>query len=116
ATDERIRDYPEAADEEVGRILGEAACAAAGWRGSAFAERGERMRRAAALLRERKEDLARLMALEMGKPLAQGRAETDKCAWVCDYYAENAERFLAPETVETDAQKSFVAFPPVGRG
>jgi succinate-semialdehyde dehydrogenase/glutarate-semialdehyde dehydrogenase len=114
ATDETIREYPEATAEEVGRILGEAACAAAGWRGSAFAERAQRMRRAGALLRERKEELARLMALEMGKPLAQGRAEADKCAWVCDYYADNAERFLSPEAIETDANKSFVAFQPLG--
>jgi succinate-semialdehyde dehydrogenase/glutarate-semialdehyde dehydrogenase len=114
ATDETIREYPEASAEEVGRILGEAACAAAGWRSSAFPERARRMRRAGALLRERKEDLARLMALEMGKPLAQGRAEADKCAWVCDYYADNAERFLAPETIETDAKKSFVAYQPLG--
>jgi succinate-semialdehyde dehydrogenase/glutarate-semialdehyde dehydrogenase len=72
------------------------------------------MRRAGELLRERKEDLARLMALEMGKPLAQGRAEADKCASVCEYYADGAERFLAPETIETDARKSFVAFQPLG--
>jgi succinate-semialdehyde dehydrogenase/glutarate-semialdehyde dehydrogenase len=114
ATDETIREYPEASAEEVGRILGEAACAAAGWRSSAFVERAQRMRRAGELLRERKEDLARLMALEMGKPLAQGRAEADKCAWVCEYYADTAERFLAPETIETDARKSFVAFQPLG--
>jgi succinate-semialdehyde dehydrogenase/glutarate-semialdehyde dehydrogenase len=54
------------------------------------------------------------MADEMGKPLAQGRAETEKCAWCCDYYADNAEKFLSPEVVETDASKSYVAFNPLG--
>ncbi|MHA2496365.1 MAG: NAD-dependent succinate-semialdehyde dehydrogenase, partial [Candidatus Hodarchaeales archaeon] len=51
---------------------------------------------------------------EMGKPLADARGEVEKCAWVCDYYAENAESFLAPELVETDASKSFVAYQPLG--
>jgi succinate-semialdehyde dehydrogenase/glutarate-semialdehyde dehydrogenase len=54
------------------------------------------------------------MALEMGKPLAQGRAEADKCAWVCDHYAQHAEGFLAPEDVATDATRSYVAFEPLG--
>jgi acyl-CoA reductase-like NAD-dependent aldehyde dehydrogenase len=72
------------------------------------------MRRAGALLRERKEDLARLMALEMGKPLAQGRAEAEKCAWVCEYYAEHAEAFLRREEIPTDASHSFVQFEPLG--
>ena len=72
------------------------------------------MRRAGALLRERKDELARLMALEMGKPLAQGRAEAEKCAWVCDYYADTAEGFLKPEAIPTDASRSFVAFSPLG--
>jgi succinate-semialdehyde dehydrogenase/glutarate-semialdehyde dehydrogenase len=70
--------------------------------------------RTAALLRERRDALARLMAVEMGKPLAQGRAEADKCALVCEYYAEHAESFLAPETVASDAARSFVTFRPLG--
>jgi succinate-semialdehyde dehydrogenase/glutarate-semialdehyde dehydrogenase len=72
------------------------------------------MRRAAAILRDRSQAYADLMATEMGKPLAQGKAEVEKCAWACDYYAEHAERFLAPEAVPTDATKSFVAFEPLG--
>jgi len=54
------------------------------------------------------------MTREMGKPLVQARAEVDKCAWVCDYYAENGESFLTPEIIETDASMSFVAFEPLG--
>jgi succinate-semialdehyde dehydrogenase/glutarate-semialdehyde dehydrogenase len=114
ATGEPIREYAEASEQEVAVLLGEAACAQAGWRRLPFGERAQRMRRAGALLRERREACARLMAQEMGKPLAEGRAEADKCAWVCDYYAENAETFLAREPVGTDAARSFVAFPPLG--
>jgi succinate-semialdehyde dehydrogenase/glutarate-semialdehyde dehydrogenase len=114
ATGEPIREYAEASEQEVAVLLGEAACAQAGWRRLPFGERAQRMRRAGALLRERREACARLMAQEMGKPLAEGRAEVDKCAWVCDYYAENAETFLAREPVGTDAARSFVAFPPLG--
>ena len=54
------------------------------------------------------------MATEMGKPLKQGIAEAEKCAWACDYYAENAEKYLLPETVKTDASTSYVACEPLG--
>ncbi len=54
------------------------------------------------------------MAQEMGKPLAQGRGEVEKCAWACEYYADHAEGFLAPEPVETDALRSYVAYRPIG--
>ena len=109
-----IREYPEHSSHEVAEALTEARAAFEEWRGVSFAERARPMQRAAALLRERREDLAGLMALEMGKPVAQGRAEADKCAWVCEYYADNAGRFLAPEEVASDATRSFVAFPPLG--
>ena len=72
------------------------------------------MKKAAAILRERKPDLAQLMAAEMGKPLKQGTAEVEKCAWVCDYYAASAEAHLAPEVVKTEAARSYVAFEPLG--
>ncbi len=72
------------------------------------------MMNAAEVLRKNKEDYSRLMTLEMGKPISQSRAEVDKCAWVCEYYAENAEKFLSDELIETDASKSFVTFQPLG--
>jgi succinate-semialdehyde dehydrogenase/glutarate-semialdehyde dehydrogenase len=109
-----IQEYPEPDRETVDRILRAAHAAFLEWRRTPFGERAVPIRRAGALLRERREDLAQLMAIEMGKPLAQGRAEADKCAWVCDYYAENAQRFLAPESVATDAARSYVAFAPLG--
>lgn len=114
ASDELLREYAEAEPDAVGRILLDANRAFESWRTTPFAVRRVHMRRAGTLLRERKDELARLMALEMGKPLAQGRAETEKCALVCDYYADHAEAFLAPEAIATDASKSFVAFQPLG--
>ena len=98
-----VREYAETTPEEVASALAAAARAFEGWRRTTFAERASSLRRAGALLRERREELARLMALEMGKPVAQGRAEAEKCAWVCEHYAEHAERFLAPEEAPTDA-------------
>jgi succinate-semialdehyde dehydrogenase/glutarate-semialdehyde dehydrogenase len=109
-----IREYAEAGDEEVRKILLEASCAYAGWRTTSFASRAAKMRLAADRLDARKDELARLMAIEMGKPLAAGRAELDKCAGTCRFYADNAERHLADEPIPTEASRSFVAYNPLG--
>jgi len=114
ATGKVVREYEEAGDQEVARALERAQAVFADWRRASFAERGRVVARAGALLRERAEPLARLMAAEMGKPLPQGRAEAEKCAWVCDHYVANAARDLAPEEVRTDARHSFVRFEPLG--
>ncbi|MBU6121641.1 NAD-dependent succinate-semialdehyde dehydrogenase [Hymenobacter siberiensis] len=96
------------------RILGQAHRAATTWPATTFAHRAGVLRRAAALLRERQDELARLMALEMGKPIADGRAEALKCATCCDYYAEHAEEFLSDELIKTDAGRSFISYQPIG--
>jgi len=96
------------------RILTQAHRAFAEWRTTDFAHRRRLMHRAAELLRERQDELARLMAVEMGKPIVDGRAEAVKCALCCDYYAEHAEQFLADEEIKTDAQRSFIAHEPIG--
>jgi succinate-semialdehyde dehydrogenase/glutarate-semialdehyde dehydrogenase len=114
ATGETIREYPQPDDRELAQLLQGAQRAFDEWRTTGFAERASLMRRAAARLRERQRDDAVLMAAEMGKPVAQGQGEIDKCAWVCEWFAENAERLLAPEEVETEASHSFVAFAPLG--
>ena len=111
---ERIRSYDETPPAEVERILRTADEAHRAWRARPFAERAGVLRRAAALLRKDRDRHAALMAAEMGKPVVQGRSEAEKCAWVCEYFAEHAGRFLAPEPVETDASRSYVAFPPLG--
>jgi succinate-semialdehyde dehydrogenase/glutarate-semialdehyde dehydrogenase len=115
ATGEEGRTYPDMTDIEVNAIIeGCHDTWANHWRKTTFAERSEKMRKAGKILRDRTEQFARLMAEEMGKPLAQGRAEVEKCAWVCDYYADHAEAFLASQPIETDASKSYVAFQPLG--
>ena len=114
ATGEVVGTYEELAPGSVVRAIDESEAALAAWRETSFAERASLMRRAAGVLRRGARDLSTLMALEMGKPVRQGRAEVEKCAWVCEYYAENAARFLEPETVATDARRSFVTFQPLG--
>jgi len=84
------------------------------WRKLPIAARTEPLRATAQLLRARATEYAKLMATEMGKPLPQGKAEAEKCAWACDYYADHAEAFLAPELVATDAARSYVAYRPLG--
>jgi succinate-semialdehyde dehydrogenase/glutarate-semialdehyde dehydrogenase len=113
-TGETINIYEEMAPAEVRRVIEQAHQAFLDWRKTSFAERAQRMQQAARILREQAKEYATLMAQEMGKPVKDGRAEAEKCAWVCDYYAENAEQFLMPEVVETDASKSFVTFQPLG--
>jgi len=96
------------------RILGQAHRAAAVWPATSFAHRAGIMRRAAGLLRERQDELARLMALEMGKPITDGCAEVLKCAACCDYYAQHAEGFLADEIIATEAARSLISYQPLG--
>jgi succinate-semialdehyde dehydrogenase/glutarate-semialdehyde dehydrogenase len=109
-----IQTYEELAPDEVKGILRAAHEEFLLWKKTSFAERATLMKNAAKVLRENADEYARVITDEMGKPLADARGEVEKCAWVCDYYAENAESFLAPELVETDASKSFVAYQPLG--
>lgn len=84
------------------------------WRQSGFSERRGLLLLAAQILEKEKKDLARLMSNEMGKPILQAKAEIEKCTMVCVYYAENAEKILAPETIATDLGASYVRFEPLG--
>ncbi|GAB5466294.1 MAG: NAD-dependent succinate-semialdehyde dehydrogenase [Candidatus Kapaibacteriales bacterium] len=84
------------------------------WRLVSFDDRAKLMIRAGKILRDNVEKYSKMISLEMGKPILEARAEINKCAWVCDYYAENAESFLADEIIETDALKSFVRHEPIG--
>jgi succinate-semialdehyde dehydrogenase/glutarate-semialdehyde dehydrogenase len=84
------------------------------WRRTGFAERAALMSRAAAVLRRRKEEFAALMTREMGKTLTEGRAEIEKCAGNCDFYAERAEEFLSPEPIEFEGADAKVVFRPLG--
>ncbi len=114
ATGEAIRSYEQHSADEIESILERANRSFEGWRRSSFEDRAALLREVASLLRSRLRPYAELMAIEMGKPLAQGEAEAEKCAWVCEYYADRAADFLADEPVETDAGESFVACRPLG--
>ena len=114
ATGERLATFPEMGNDAVQRILEAAVPAQRRWSRLSFAERAAPMRRVAALLRERAQDLARLMAIEMGKPLKDGVGEVNKCAWACEVNADNAERWLAPREEASDAGRSYVRFDPLG--
>ncbi len=114
ATGKDIQTYPEMAGEEIEKILSLAKEAQLDWQKSGFGNRKKNMLRAAASLRTKKEHLSELMTAEMGKPINQSKSEIEKCAWVCEYFAENAEKFLNDETIESDASKSYVAFRPLG--
>ncbi|TMA29528.1 MAG: NAD-dependent succinate-semialdehyde dehydrogenase [Deltaproteobacteria bacterium] len=114
ATGETLKTFQPHSDQHLEQALDRAAKAFQTWRRTTFAERAARMQKAAALLEERKDSLARLITLEMGKLRKQGVAEIEKCANGCRYYAENAERHLADEVIATDAKRSLVKHQPVG--
>jgi succinate-semialdehyde dehydrogenase / glutarate-semialdehyde dehydrogenase len=114
ATGEVIETFQDTSAPEIERILANAQRTFLAWREVPFTARAQPMQAAAAILRERKSKYARTMALEMGKPIVQGEAEVDKCAWLCDYYAEHAEAFLGEQPRETDASRSYVRFDPLG--
>ena len=114
ATGEVIAAFPSHSLDEARHLVKQAAAAQPGWADVGFSGRGKVFTTAGQILRERADELAILMANEMGKPVAQGRAEAEKCAMVCDYYAEHAERFLASQPARTEASSSYVAFRPLG--
>ena len=114
ATGRPLESYDEMTAAAAADAVAQAHAAWQTWRTASFADRASRMKRAAGILGERKDELGRLMALEMGKPLKQGVAEAEKCALACLYYADNAEAQLAPEPMSTDGSRSYVAFQPLG--
>ncbi|MDX1582680.1 MAG: NAD-dependent succinate-semialdehyde dehydrogenase [Thermoanaerobaculia bacterium] len=114
ATEEEIRSFDEMSDDDLEAAVSAADDAFREWRLTSFSERSGKMSKAADLLDERRDELARLMTLEMGKPIGQARSEVEKCAWVCRHYAENAERFLADKEVDAGGKKSVVSYQPLG--
>lgn len=89
-------------------------CAFLKWRSLSFEERGGYFKKTADLLRERQQRYARLMTEEMGKPITQALGEIDKCAKVCDYYANHTKEFLAPEDIPTDNTTTRLYYQPLG--
>ncbi len=114
ATNELIKDYKEHTPAEVKEIIGRVHEEYLSWKTKSFDHRKKMMHQAAKILRIDKEKYATIITLEMGKIISESRAEIEKCALVCEYYADHAEKFLADEIIESDAGKSFVAFEPIG--
>lgn len=114
ATGEIFAEYPSHSDDQLRQSVDSAGQAFLTWRETSFTERAELLLRVAIGLEANADRYAHLMATEVGKTLVEGRSEAKKSAWVCRYYAENGEEFLAPEYVETEATESFVAFRPLG--
>src|SRR5579864_4488144 len=114
ATGQTIKKFEALTDLQVDQKIQRAAESFPKFRGLSFADRGRMMMRAAEILESEKDSLAHLMTLEMGKTLRSAIDEAVKCAWVCRYYAENAEKFLADEVVETGAKRSYIRYQPMG--
>jgi succinate-semialdehyde dehydrogenase / glutarate-semialdehyde dehydrogenase len=114
ATEELIRTYEEMDEQTVEDILDNSYKEFLSWRKFSLAKRAELMIKAAAVLKLKKEEIARTMTLEMGKLYTQSKAEVDKCVWVCEHYAEKTEEYIKDEKVETDASKSFITYQPLG--
>jgi len=110
----QLASYPAMTPEQIDAALDAAAAAQRAWAGEDFKVRSEILRTAAGLLRERDDELALLITREMGKPLAEARAEVHKCATGLEFYADNAHSFLADEFYETSADRSWVSYEPVG--
>jgi len=114
ATGEVIRKFARLTEKELDAKLTLAAATFEKHRHSSFAERSEKLLRAAAIFEDEQDRLGRLMTLEMGKPLTQAKAEAAKCASACRYYAAHAERLLADETIPDAAGRCFVRREPLG--
>ncbi|HEY3058472.1 MAG TPA: NAD-dependent succinate-semialdehyde dehydrogenase [Chloroflexota bacterium] len=114
ATEEVVESFQEFSLGQVDSALQETYEAQRRWRQTSFGERASRLQAAARLLRSQKQRWAGLATLEMGKPIIEAEAEIEKCAWNCDFYAQQASELLADEVVDTGAAESFVAFEPLG--
>ncbi len=114
ATEEVLETFEQYSQAQINDALQQARHAFLQWRETSFAERSAYLHRVASHLREHKAELARAATLEMGKPIAEAEAEVEKCAWNCDFYADQAEHFLADEHVTSNATESYVSFQPLG--
>lgn len=109
-----VGQYTAHSKEQTETMLNKSKEAFNSWRKVPIADRAKLMVKAGQVLRDNVEEYARMITLEMGKPIKESRAEINKCARVCDYYAHNAVIFLAKEFIQTDAQKSLVRHDPIG--
>ena len=109
-----IHDYFEISKAEVDVILNDTQVAWRDWRSTSFTYRSQLVKQLAEELRKNQREYAEIITQEMGKPISESMGEVEKSAWVCEFYAEKAERMLADEYMESDASQSFVSFEPIG--
>lgn len=114
ATEEVVKTFTPMDKKMIDAKLETAKIAFEDWKNKSFSERTKVLHAVAQNLTDNKQKYAQLMTLEMGKPIKQGIAEVEKCAWVCKYYADNAQLFLKEEFVETESTESYVRFDPLG--
>ena len=114
ATEEVLGRFPLHSEEQINERLDRARATFKAWREATFDERGRLFHEAARQLRDNKLRYATIITTEMGKPLVEAEAEIEKCAWGCDYYADNARAFLADLPHPSNASESYVAFDPLG--
>lgn len=114
ATGEVMKDYQELSFEQAEKILEKSHQTFLQWKETDFALRTRLMKKMAEILRKKAQDYGKLMSLEMGKPIKEGKEEVLKCALVCDFYADHAEKFLQNEFIKTEAKKSFISYSPLG--
>ena len=115
ATGDALEPVPDTSEEEIDAALDRAAETFETWRERPIGERQRLLAAAADVLRENTEEYAELMTREMGKPISGARSEVEKCAWVCEYYAERADEFLADEVFGSDPEtRTFVSYEPLG--
>jgi succinate-semialdehyde dehydrogenase/glutarate-semialdehyde dehydrogenase len=114
ATGEVNKKIPCHSEKEIKERLVNAGKALALWKELEIPERAKYLKKAAAVLRKKKDELGRLITIEMGKVIRESVPEVEKCAWVLEYFAENAESFLERQVIKTDAKESYVTFEPLG--
>jgi succinate-semialdehyde dehydrogenase/glutarate-semialdehyde dehydrogenase len=111
---EMIQNYIEHSQDEINSIIYETNGTFSEWKRTEFDTRSKLLHNAASILKKNIEIYSKIITMEMGKPVRESRAEIEKCAWACEYYAENSEKFLSPQEIPTDASKSCVTFQPLG--
>ncbi|MFK8103714.1 MAG: NAD-dependent succinate-semialdehyde dehydrogenase [Saprospiraceae bacterium] len=109
-----IKSLREEAKKDINKTIEKAHEVHLQWKQQHIDYRGKLMRRAAKILLKNKKKYAATMTMEMGKPIKQAIAEVEKCAWVCNYYADNARGFLKSKEIRTEAHKSFISYQPLG--
>ena len=114
ATEEIVPTFDELSPEALEAKLAQASAAFTSWKKTTFVERAELMKKLGAYLREHKAELGTLETLEMGKVRKAAEASVEKCGSLCDFYADNAEKFLSPDIFKTEASEQYAQFDPLG--